>query len=73
MSAISTTKEGRVNVPLGVREQSLAKQANKIGTTKTNLARILLIDGLTRLVHPHHPFIPKCSKRWEGMRSSPSN
>ena len=49
MSKPPTTKEGRVNVPLGDRKKGLTKQALKAGTTETNLARILLLDGLGRL------------------------
>lgn len=49
MNASPTNKEGRINVPLGDRDKGLAKQAEKAGTTKTNLARILLLDGLGRL------------------------
>ena len=49
MKLSRTTKEGRVNVALGNKEASLAQQADIAGTTKTNLARILILDALERL------------------------
>lgn len=42
--------EGRVNIPLGHHEATLAEQAAKAETSKTALARILVLDGLKRLV-----------------------
>jgi len=42
--------EGRVNVPVGNKKAALKREATKIGTTETNLARILILDGLTRLI-----------------------
>ncbi len=49
MTKTKTTREGRVNVPLGRHELNLGRQAVRAGTTKTNLARILILDGLERL------------------------
>jgi len=42
--------EGRVNVPVGTKKAALKREAAKIGTTETNLARILIMDGLARLI-----------------------
>ena len=49
MADTTITKEGRVNVPLGGKFKSLTFEATKAGTTKTNLARILILDGISRL------------------------
>ena len=49
MKVSRTTKEGKVNVALGDKETSLEMQANINGTTKTALARVLILEGLRRL------------------------
>ncbi len=49
MSETRTAKEGRVNVPLGVKKKELASTAKKQGTSESNLARVLILDGLSRL------------------------
>lgn len=49
MADTTTTKEGRVNVPLGGNLKHLGAEATRAGTTKTNLARILILDGISRL------------------------
>jgi len=42
-------KEGRVNVAIGSSLALLAQHANKYAMTKTELARILILDGLDKL------------------------
>lgn len=42
-------KEGRVNVPLGGNFDKLSTQASRLGLTKTELARVLIVDGLRDL------------------------
>lgn len=49
MSATRTAKEGRVNVPLGKAKSDLKSLAGKSGTSESNLARVLILDGLARL------------------------
>lgn len=49
MSATRTAKEGRVNVPLGIRKGDLREIAAGEGTTESNLARVLILDGLDRI------------------------
>jgi hypothetical protein len=49
MSETRTAKEGRVNVPLGSNKKALASFAKKEGTSESNLARVLIVDGLARL------------------------
>ena len=44
-----TNAEGRVNIPLGKAKQELTALAVKNSTTESNLARVLLIDGIERL------------------------
>jgi hypothetical protein len=44
-----TTAEGRVNIPLGKAKQELAALATANATTESNLARVLLLDGIERL------------------------
>jgi hypothetical protein len=41
--------QGKVNIALGEKESALSQQANIAGTSKTNLARILILDGISRL------------------------
>ncbi len=41
--------EGRVNVPIGPAKSELGKLARDNGTTESNLARVLLLDGIERL------------------------
>lgn len=41
--------EGRVNAPLGKAKTDLDKLAKKEGTTSTNLARVLILDGMQRI------------------------
>lgn len=42
-------KEQRVNVPIGSKKSTLRAEAKKAGTTETNLARLLILDGISRL------------------------
>ena len=49
MAETRTAKEGRVNVPLGSHKKTLANLAKKEGTSESNLARVLILDGLSRL------------------------
>lgn len=49
MSDTKAPKEGRVNVPLGEKKKALKTIAKKEGTTETNLARVLILDGLDRI------------------------
>jgi hypothetical protein len=49
MTETRTAKEGRVNVPLGSNKKILAALAKKEGTSESNLARVLIADGLARL------------------------
>lgn len=49
MTATRTAKEGRVNVPLGDAKTELKAIATKEGTTESNLARVLIIDGIQRI------------------------
>lgn len=49
MSETKTTKEGRVNIALRESKKSLRAIAKKEGTTESNLARVLILDGLARL------------------------
>lgn len=49
MSETKTTKEGRVNIALGESKKSLRAIAKKEGTTESNLARVLILDGIARL------------------------
>jgi len=49
MSATRTAKEGRVNVPLGKSKSELKSAAKKNGTSESNLARVLILDGLDRM------------------------
>jgi hypothetical protein len=44
-----TKQEGRVNVPLGKGKQELEALARKHGTTTSNLARVLIRDGIAKL------------------------
>jgi len=49
MKEIKPTKEGKVNIALGDKETCLEMQAKINGTTKTALARVLILEGLRRL------------------------
>lgn len=42
--------ENRVNVPIGAHKKTLRAEAKKAGTSETNLARLLILDGIARLV-----------------------
>ncbi len=43
------TKEGRVNVPLGNKERALSEMAKRFQTTKTALARVIILEGMERI------------------------
>lgn len=58
MKVSRTTKEGKVNVALGDKETSLEMQANINGTTKTALARVLILEGLRRLETGSMRYLP---------------
>ena len=49
MSAQRTKTEGRVNVPLGAAKIKLRKLAKESNTNESNLARVLIIDGIERM------------------------
>lgn len=49
MTETRTAKEGRVNVPLGESKNELKAIATKEGTTESNLARVLILDGIQRI------------------------
>lgn len=49
MSKTKTNPEGRVNVPLGKAKIDLRTLAKSECTTESNLARVLILDGLERL------------------------
>jgi ABC-type uncharacterized transport system ATPase subunit len=49
MSATRTSKEGRVNVPLGKAKSELKALAGKSGTSESNFARVLILDGIARI------------------------
>lgn len=59
------TKDRRVNVPLGGAADLLFEQAQVAGTTRTNLARLLIIDGL------HLLKAGKISVRMPGLEVNP--
>ena len=49
MTETRTAKEGRVNVPLGDSKNDLKALAEREGTTESNLARVLILDGIQRI------------------------
>jgi hypothetical protein len=49
MRKTPSIKEARVNIPIGNKNQALVRQAKLLSLTKTRLARILLLDSLTKL------------------------
>jgi len=49
MSLTRTKTEGRVNIPLWGAKQKLRKLAKESKTTESNLARVLILDGIERL------------------------
>ena len=44
-----TNKEGRVNIPLGRHKARLRAIAKGAGTTETNVARVLILEGLAAI------------------------
>jgi predicted ABC-type transport system involved in lysophospholipase L1 biosynthesis ATPase subunit len=57
MSATRTSKEGRVNVPLGKAKSELKALAGKSGTSESNFARVLILDGIARIKSGEIKFI----------------